>query len=278
MDATVNTLIARGSTIVFQLRGWPNWVSGSGCGVAGAPDRNCAKVLTTHKAKFRDNFYDFAYHLAERYPQVMYWAIGNEPNLDGYFSPQPPLLFQSPAAEYMDLMMIPAKDAITSIIPSASVFGAELFTCPNIGANCTQHDNNWGYNTNWNNDWARILLINWPQYFPRFTIHNYSSDDWGIRTAVGDLWNMMVSIGQTRTIWTTEFNFRDGTCPGHTEALQRDIANWTCKNYKYMTWERAFYFDLAGNGCFSLLMPDDTPKWFLYPAFQAIVANAYGCQ
>ncbi len=277
LDATVNTLAARGVTIVFQLRSQPGWAGGSGCDVIAGTPYECGKILRTHKAKFRDNFYDFAYHLASRYPYVKYWSIGNEPNLDLYFSPQPPLRLQSPAAEYMDLMMIPATEAIRSVIPDATIFGPELFTCFDRAADCTQRDRNWGYRTNWIRDWATILLRNWPTYFPIFTITNYSSSDRGIRHAVGALWNLMTALARPRPIWTTEFNFGDGTCPGHSEARQRKIANLVCKTYKYMTWERAFYFDLSGNGCFSLLMPDDTPKSFLYPAFQAIVAGAYAC-
>ena len=115
----------------------------------------------------------------------------------------------------------------------------------------------------------------YPSYFPTWTIHNYSSDDWGDRTAVGVLWNTMVADSQQRTIWTTEFNFNSGTC-GNTE---REIADWTCKNYKYMTWERAFFFDIdVGGGCFSLLNSGGVPKSFLYPAFTSIVSNVYVCQ
>lgn len=278
LDATVHTLAARGVTIVLQLRSQPGWAGGSGCDVIAGTPPECGKILSTHKGKFRDNFHDFAYHLASRYPYVKYWSIGNEPNLDLYFSPQPPLLYQSPAAEYMNLLMIPAREAITAVIPDAVVFGPELFTCYDRGANCTQRDRNWGYRTNWVRDWARVLLRNWPEYFPIFTIPNYSSDDRGIRRAVNALWNLMTALGEPRPIWTTEFNFGDGTCPGHSEARQRTIANLTCQTYKYMTWERAFYFDLSGNGCFSLLMPDDKPKPFLYSAFQAIVAGAYECR
>lgn len=278
LDATVHTLAARGVNIVFQLRSQPGWAGGSGCDVIAGTPHECAKILRTHRAKFRDNFYDFAYHLASRYPYVKYWSIGNEPNLDVYFSPEPPLLYQSPAAEYMDLMLIPAAEAIRSVIPDAIVFGPDLFTCFDRAADCTQRDRNWGYRTNWLHDWVRVLLLNWPDFFPIFTITNYSSSDRGVRHAVGALWNLMVAIERPRPIWTTEFNFGDGTCPGHSEGRQRKIANLVCKTYKYMTWQRAFYFDLSGNGCFSLLMPDGTPKSFLYSAFQAIVAGAYECR
>jgi len=228
------------------------------------------------KTNFRNNFADLAYFLANRYPTVMFWAIGNEPNLDYYFSPQTPLLFGSAAAEYMDLMLIPATNAIHTFIPAAEVFGPELFTCSDgRGDSCSNIDHNWGYTTNWNSDWARILLLNYPTYFPRFTIHNYGGNDQSMRTAVGSLYDhTMVPIGQQRPIWTTEFNFKDGTCSN----TEREIADWTCKNYKYMTWERAFFFDLRGNGCYSLLDGSDNPKPFLYSAFSAIVANGYFCQ
>jgi hypothetical protein len=275
VDRWVADLQGHNITIVMQLSNQPGWAGGSGCDTGA--DYHCAVILNSYKASFRDNFYDLAYHMAERYPQIKYWLIGNEPNTDQYFSPQTPLLYQSAAAEYMDLLMTPATDAIKNRIPDATVFGPELFTCFDSGDSCTQNDRNWGYSSNWVNDWARTLLINWPQNFPTFTIHNYSSSDWGIRTAVGALWDhAMVPTGTQRQIWTTEFNFNSGTC-GNSES---QIADWTCKNYKHMTWERAFYFDLQGNGCFSLVTndPGHPIKPVLYPAFQSIVLGSYYCE
>jgi hypothetical protein len=279
LDTAVNGFQGRGINVVIQLRSQPKWAGGSPCDVTatGGPP-SCGIIYSGMKDNYRANFADLAYFLAGRYPSVVYWAIGNEPNLDYYFSPQTPLLYQSSAAEYMDLMLIPATNAIQSRIPGASVFGPELAACNNgAGDSCSNYDHNWQYTTNWNYDWARTLLLNYPQYFPRFTLHNYGGNDQSMRTAVGSLWDhTMVPLGQQRPIWTTEFNFNSGTC-GNSE---REIADWTCKNYKYMTWERAFYFDLRGNGCFSLLMSDsgNTPKSFLYPAFGAIVSNTYFCQ
>jgi hypothetical protein len=153
----------------------------------------------------------------------------------------------------MSLLMIPASEAIRSVIPDAQVFGPELYTS----------GGDWL-------SWARFFLAGWPEYFPIFTIHHYGPDHWSARNAVAQLWRVMEETGQRRVIWITEFNF-DVTG-------ERAIADRSCALYKHQTWERSFFFDLAGNGHFSLLMADNSPKAFLFPAFRAIVAGAYGCR
>ena len=274
LDQTICSLHTWGIEPVIQLRSQPSWASGSPGNVlaAGSPP-SFGQILNTHKAVFRANFADLAYFLAGRYPSVMHWAIGNEINLDYYFSPQPPLLDDSPAVEYMDLMFMPAETAIRSRNRNASVYGAELFTCYNTGSDCPNHDHNWDYNTNWLVDWAEVLLTRFPQCFPRFSIHNYSDTGAGVLAALGALKGLMERIGVVRPIWITEFNFQSGTCKNTAE----QIAGWTCQVYSEMNCERAFYFDLNSNGCFSLLDPQANPKPVLYQAFQEIVAGSFRC-
>ncbi|MCC6539492.1 MAG: hypothetical protein IT162_18210, partial [Bryobacterales bacterium] len=271
LDQALAALNARGVQAVIQLRSQPRWASGSTGDVtaAGGPPSN-GQILTAYKDLFRANFADLAYFLAGRYPHVRDWAIGNEINLDYYFSPQPPLAGNSPAVEYMNLMFEPAAGAIRSLNPEAVVFGAELFTCYNTGAACPNLDHNWNVTTNWLTDWAEVLLTGFPECFPRFSIHNYSDSDEGVLSALAALEQRMNCIGVVRPIWITEFNFRSGTCKNTAE----DIATWTSRVYSRMNCERAFYFDLNSNGCFSLLDAQGQPKPTLYRAFQSMVSSA----
>lgn len=276
MDYLIPALQQRGINVVLGVSGHPTFVGGNTCTTTGGGSSStwpCGVIRHANKQRFKDYYYDLLYTMAGRYPGVKHWVIWNEPNLDVYFSPEPPLLYQSPAAEYIDLAMIPAHSAIRARIPDATIIGPEIYTCKNTGSGCSNYDHNWGYTTNWLNDWANTLLVNWPQYFDKFSIHNYSDDDWGMRNAVGELWQRMEALNQRKYIWTTEFNFKNGTC----DLTEQTVANLTCKTYKYMTWERAFYFSLNA-GCFGLTRDDLTPKSFLFPAFQSIVAGIYYCQ
>ena len=270
MDQTICSLQTWGIEPVIQLRSQPSWASGSSGDVlaTGNPPSD-GKILNTHKAVFRRNFADLAFFLAGRYPSVTHWAVGNEVNLDYYFSPEPPLMENSPAIEYMNLMFLPAAEAIGRQNPRATVHGAELFTCYNTGAICPNFDHNWHTTTNWVTDWAEVLLTRYPEIFPRFSIHNYSDTSEGVLAALAALEALMKRIGVERPIWITEFNFQSGTCKNTAE----QIAEWTAGVFRRMSCERAFYFDLNSNGCFSLLDAQGNPKPVLYPAFQAMVAG-----
>jgi hypothetical protein len=278
LDIAVNGLTAAGVNIVLQLAWQPAWAGGARCDASPTPPDNtteCGIIYQSHRTSFYNNFYDLAYNLALRYPEVQYWAIGNEPNTDKMFSPEPPLEGNYLPTDYMALLMLPAHDAITSVIPGASVFGPELWTCTSSGGDeCAENqDHNWGYYTSWTHDWAWALLGYFDQYFPRFTFHSYTFDDWGQRTSAGALWDhVMVPLHKERPMWTTEMNFEN-------PADQNHIADFTCKTYKTMTWERAFYFDLVGNPTYELLTtdPGNPPRW-IYDAFSGIVAGNYYCQ
>jgi len=278
LDATVQSLVDRDVEPVLQIRGWPSWASGSGCEIAGTENPKCAKLLNSHKESFSAALQMFSRALAIRYPDVRYWAIGNEPNLAGYFSPEPSDR-NSPVSDYWEYMFSPAADGIASVNPESEFLAADLYTCYNQGSGCEQRDENWGYETNWLNDWARFLLAR-QSLFHIMTIHNYSSSDAGIRAAVQELQSMMRRFMAVKPVWVTEFNFKSGTCPDHSEPRQREISNLVCKTKKYQNWGRSFYFNISNNdqNCFSLLAPGDSPKDFLYPAFQTIVNNDYVCQ
>jgi hypothetical protein len=242
LDATIDVLMQRGITVVIQIRGMPAWASGAPCDVIAGTPRECAQVKT--QSKLRSAYGRFAGKLAERYPYIKYWAVGNEPNLAEYGPPTP--------CDYMSLLMLPAATAIREVIPDAEVFGPELYT----------NGGDWL-------SWARFFLSGWPGYFPRFTVHHYAPDQYGPRHAVALLWDLMVEIGEPRPLWLTEFNFdqRD----------ERAIADRICLMTKHQAWGRSFLFQLSG-GPNALADETGIPRAFLYPAFRAIAAGAYGCR
>lgn len=232
--------------------------------------------------------------MQKRYPNVHYWTLWNEPNYDKYFSPQPPLINNSPVDEYADLVLINGANALRSASPYAVIIASHIATSEN-GGDATAKDDNWGYTSMWLSGWINRLMTTYQQYFDKWAIDCYgtsTSDDQSARTAVGNVYLMEQQYAVYKPIWLTEFNFRNGTNATDTDA-QRTIANATCKEYKYATWERSFFFKLFDNAPADNYISDDfgilgwingnanVEKPFLYPAYQAIVTNSptdnYGC-
>ena len=120
------------------------------------------------------------------------------------------------------------------------------------------------------------MLRFYDAFFPTFTIHNYSDNDRGSRVAVGDAWNIMLTLGKQRQIWVTEFNFKIGTC----SYGEQTIVDYTRSLYSLMPNERAFYFSLTdgwSGTCGHGLLDSKTYNWaektILYPGFQSIVSG-----
>ncbi|MBZ5554657.1 MAG: hypothetical protein LAO21_18220 [Acidobacteriia bacterium] len=255
---------------MIRLDRHPTWAGGNPCDGFEAP---CGIIYTNHKQIFKDNWYDFAYNIATRYPDVTNWILWNEPNLAENFSPQSPLNPTGLVSEYMDLIQFPGHNAITTAIPSARMIGPDIFTPSggNEGYTCDY----WNHCMNWLSGWTDSLLRYFPSFFETFSIHNYSIDERAQVSAVSKVWNKMVGLGVQRRIWLTEFNYRNGTC----SEPEWSIANWTQSLYQKMTWERSFYFvlqDPEGQGCgFGLLYGrqlEFLEKTPLYSRFQQIVA------
>jgi hypothetical protein len=236
-------------------------------------------------SSFKDNLYDLAYNMATRYRgKVAFWAIWNEPNLRYSFSPQDVNAGSGYLTnEYMVLIQFPAHDGITAVIPGAFFVGPDLFT-PNGGGQVRTCDA-FGHcmyllgQGNWEDSMLRFFSNN----FQTFTIHNYSDTDAGSRTAIGNTWSIMVSLGKQRQIWLDEFNFRN-PC----SYSEQTIVNYTRSLYTQMTNERAFYFSItdgfgagsatcgSGTTNFGLLQAQAynwAPKPVLYPGFQSIVSG-----
>ena len=271
-------LQSNGINVSIKLFYHPLW-AGGGQPCTETSD-SCGKILVGYRQIFKDNYYDFAYNIASRYPTVKHWSVWNEPNLSKYFSPQRNV-GDNVMNLYMDLIMFQGHSAIKNRIPDALILGPDLSTCYDGGDGCTFTDRNWGYSTKWLANWTDTMLRYFPGFFDKFIIHNYSNNSSGVSWAVGSVWNKMVQLGQQKQIWTTEVNFRDGTC----DTSEQTIANETCEVFNNMTWERASYFSLIdghlNESCgFGLLRSRGygfADKTFLYPAFDAIVNGVYGC-
>src|SRR5579884_1014685 len=145
----------------------PIWSAGNlcegGCNGYGV-------IMSDHYTTFKNAIYDLYYNLASRYKNTAnFWAIWNEPNSIA-FSPQ--ILEDGYLTdEYMTLIQFPAHNALTAVIPTATIIGPE-FAVPadgNDGPSCDY----WGHCINWLNGWTYSMLNYFDGFFPTFTFHSY---------------------------------------------------------------------------------------------------------
>jgi hypothetical protein len=269
LDYTVQALNSAGVQVAMQVGGFPGWAgSPTGCD-GGNGQAGCGVILTSYMASFKNNFADFAYFLAQRYPKVNFWVIGEEPNNKGNFSPQPPLPNGLLSEAYMELMMIPATTAIKSVNPNAVMGGPEIdITCMtgngNAGGDCFSNDGVYGYQQDWTTDWAQYLIYNYPTYFDKFTFHDYDTNPRDPQTAVGIIYSFMTNSKHILGIWETEMNAQGPP----SQSAEADMA---CNTYKNGTWERAFYYGLSAPGYGIVNYPSGSPVEPIYSDFAQIV-------
>lgn len=275
LDQAVQGLTERGISVIFKVSNHPKWVGGQPCDTGAAPE--CGIIYADRKPYFKDTYYDFVYNLSSRYPDVKYWILWNEPNVDRYFSPQPPLSGNRIEQEFMDLVFLPGWSAVTANIPDARFIGPDVAT-GDRGEEKLFRNKTWGYSHLWLGGWIDYLLRQYPGYFEVVTIHNYSLDDRYPRKAVTNIRGKMNQLKQVKHIWTTEVNFRNGTC----DTSEKDLARYICRHFERMTWQRSFLFKLqdADIGCgFGLLngrlMSYSDKDLYMY--FCDIVTGDYSC-
>jgi hypothetical protein len=283
VDEEVQDLAAYGVNIVMSFHNHPTWAGGNTCTTDG--DRMCAKIYHAFSTQFHDGILDFVYFLASRYPQVAAFTLWNEPNLDGYFSPEPYSGWGGPVAEYVNLVLWPASWAIRTAHPGIPVVAGELFS-ERGGGNSTQCDNNWGYCTSWLNGWVDALVrySYFADSFDKISIHNYSDDASGHYNAVANVVTKENSLGQSKQVWITEMNF--GT--GDAQFSYSDLATKACQVYAQMDyiflWERSFWaFEHGGDdtdGPGHRLLTNHTDGWLPLPTwyyFKDVVDKTWSC-
>lgn len=271
LDEVVDGLTKSGVTVALKIRNHPRWAGGQSCDTGASHE--CGVILNTHKALFKDTLHDFAYWLAKRYAgKVRHWILWNEPNLDQYFSPEPPLALNSPVREYVDLVVSPIREGVEAHIPDAVFVGPEVFT-PSDGMESTQYDRNWGYESRWLLNWSRNLVLRYGHLLDVFSLHNYGMTDRDPERAVANVRRYFSELGVSMPIWTTEVNYRNGT----DDTTEEELAIYICDHYSRLSWERSFLFCL-NDGPFGLHDRKGgalVTKPLLFPAFQKIVEGTY---
>ena len=175
-DTVVAGAVARGFKVYATVGGTPAWATD------GDPDRGVPRSVA--------DWTDFVTRAAARYRETVgVWSIWNEPNR--------PEGFAGTRAEYIDLLLIPAADAIHRASPGALVAGPET-----------------AHTTSSNSNWYRWLQETIQRAGDRIDLVSHHVYDQGDDSGVTRKLNASTTFGGNPDLW-------DVVNPSVREVLQR---------------------------------------------------------
>lgn len=237
LDRVMEEAERAGLTVALGIHGPPRWPRGDkACDYDWGTVAPCGIIQQSHFPIFRDALYDVTFYLSQRYPQVEYWLLYNEPNLPYAFLPEGPRL-GSLLDLYMHLVYEPMSEALRD---SGGAF--HKLVGPEITAQDVRND--FG-ETRWIEDWIVPLLERYPNHFDVIGVHSYTID---AHQTLDRMERLKQALNAhplaTQRVWITEFDF--GT---EKESLTRTDANRfvnLLKLYSNQWWERSYYFSMMG--------------------------------
>ncbi|TSC74505.1 MAG: hypothetical protein G01um101444_275 [Parcubacteria group bacterium Gr01-1014_44] len=195
LDRAVAEATRAGLSIELGIHGPPLWPRGyeDVCEYDWGTVRACGGLIKqTHFQIFPEALYDFTFYISRRYPQVEYWIVGNEPNLDYAFNPES--LHGSKLDMYMSLVYEPMREALWH---SGGNF--PKLVGPEISLIKIDREIE---------EWIQPLLERYPKAFDVIGVHNYSID---AHKALDKMEQLRKVLEQyplaTQRVWVTEFAF-----------------------------------------------------------------------
>jgi hypothetical protein len=273
LDTRVAAASAQGLQVLGILDYSPQWNAHPGC-IVGSPNQ-CAPADPTA-------FANYAAAAAAHFPQVTYWEIWNEPNLNQFWSPSP-----SPT-DYV-IMLNRAYAAIKAVAPNDVVIAGALSRASDItGVQIAPTT----FVTSMYANGARFDILSLHPYTYPFSPDTANSGNgW---PDVATIRATMVANGDSaKKIWITELGVP--TCgPGNasavdaqpftrndymTEAAQQTILLKVIRDIKSVSYIGAFFvYEIRDDNsndpstrenCFGIFRSDDSPK----SAFSTIKSN-----
>ncbi len=231
-DAIVDGARESGISLFATLAYTPQWAT-DGEARAGVP---------------RDarDWASFAYAVADRYKDTLaHYGIWNEPNTT----------FDGNADQYIDVLLVPAYDAIKAACPQCQVGG------PDLNGNDSAH---------WQ-DWLGAVLARAGHKLDFVTHHNYSGSPADVRDNIDDVYDFAAARGLgSRPFWLTETGWKstgDGGAQAgnYSEFLtQMEPRGWVAK---------IFFYELEDfePDSYGILRMDGArkPAWYAYRDFIA---------
>jgi len=241
LDKAMNEAKAKGLSVALAVHGPPKWPRGDVCDYDLGTYHPCGIIRKDHYEIFKAAWFDFAFYLAQRYPEVQYFIAYNEPNLPYAFLPEKPYIGGSLLTAYMELAYWPFADGVRAS-------GREVYI---VGPEITLQDvNNEFGDLRWLENWILPILEHYPNHFDVIGVHSYTVDSHKTLERMEKLRELLKKFPHaTQRVWLSEFNF--GT---EKESLTRTNANifpQLLTLYSNQWWERSYFFTMLDNLVFA---------------------------
>lgn len=238
LDVAILEAKKNGLSVVLGIHGPPIWPRGENvCEYDLGTHEPCGMILQSHFEIFKNALFDFSFYMSQRYPEVEYWILYNEPNLPYAFLPQHPLPGGSMLDAYMELIFQPMADGLRANRNDVKLVGPEI-TLLDV-------ENEFG-KTKWLDDWIYPILRYYPNYFDIFSVHVYSVD---AHQTIKEMSRLKLALDQfpyaTQRVWLTEFNF--GTEKEKLTQTDLHVFVNILWMLKYQWWERSYFFSFLGS-------------------------------
>jgi len=183
LDKYVARARQRGLPMIFNFFSIPTWANNS-AGCDFWITQNCSNPPTS--AQY---FYDFALAVAQRYPDVSYWEMWNEPDLKVFWN--------SSIGNLKTLILTPGRNAIRSVLPGAQFISPPMVSSSTKLTNLLNSTNGW---------WS----------FAGIHVYNKSNPTYtALRDQVNGKWttakNAVTNSNKNLAFWITEVGVNSST-------------------------------------------------------------------
>lgn len=183
LDKYVARADQHGLPMVFNFFSIPTWANNStGCDFWIS--QNCSDPPTS--AQY---FYNFALAVAQRYPEVAFWELWNEPDLKVFWN--------GSIGSLKSLILQPGRDAIRSVLPGAQFISPPMVTSSAKLTNLLNSTNGW---------WAFAGIHVYNKQNPTYT---------ALRNQVNGKWtnakNAVTNSNKNLAFWITEVGVNSNT-------------------------------------------------------------------
>lgn len=250
LDEALTEAKKQNLTITLGIHGPPVWPRGDVCVYDLGTREPCGMILQSHFDVFKNALFDFSFYMGQRYPEIEYWIIYNEPNLPYAFLPQHSLPGGSMLNAYMELVYWPMADGLRASSNNIKLVGPEI-TLMDI--------ENEFVNTRWKEDWIEQILINYPNSFDVLGVHLYAIDANKAIETMNLLKKILLKYPYaTQRVWITEFNF--GTEKEKLTEKDSYVFVNILRMLKNQWWERGYFFSFLGSAVYEEYWRFGEPK------------------
>ncbi|MHC4797639.1 MAG: NBR1-Ig-like domain-containing protein [Planctomycetota bacterium] len=178
--------------------------------------------------------YDYAYALADRYPQIKYWGMWNEPNYNKFFD--------GTTQQYIDYILIPGANGIRAANPTAMIVAPE---CTDLSSPTSPQN------------FIDAVLDSASDYVDVISTHVYDDSMSDIRSHLkNDIKPVLDSHDWNGMFWLPETGWKSTSVgeSGQSSRYQDFLDDWFVNGSTYNWMDKVFFYmlqDLASDWNYS---------------------------